>query len=99
MPTPAACYNCSCIAYCSPCCRDTDAEMHLRECKLLPILWHSKASVTCFLALRAITRQSFEEIMKLKEQLKDIRSEPMISAENPYKGNNYVTLYNLGNTK
>ncbi|XP_072746253.1 SET and MYND domain-containing protein 4 isoform X2 [Anoplolepis gracilipes] len=92
---PAACCTCSCVAYCSRRCRDMDAKVHLRECKLLPILWHSKASVTCFLALRAITQKSFEEIMKLKKQLMDSGSSLNISVKNPYRGDDYMAFYNL----
>lgn len=95
VPIPAACYTCSCVAYCSRRCRDADAKVHLRECKLLPILWHSKASVTCFLALRAITQKSFEEIMKLKDQFVDSGKALNISAKNPYRGNDYMTFYHL----
>jgi len=97
VPTPAACYSCSCVAYCNRRCRDADAQVHSRECKLLPALWHSKASVTCFLALRAITQRSFEEAMKLKERFMNPDS-TKFSAENPYRGDDYVnTFYNLGN--
>ncbi|GAB1861357.1 SET and MYND domain-containing protein 4 [Camponotus japonicus] len=92
---PVPCRTCSCIVYCSRRCRDADAQVHLRECKLLPILWRSKASVTCFLALRAITQKSLEEIMKLKEQLVDSGNALNISAKNPYRGNDYMTFYNL----
>ncbi|XP_019885520.2 SET and MYND domain-containing protein 4 isoform X2 [Camponotus floridanus] len=92
---PVPCRTCSCIIYCSRRCRDADAQVHLRECKLLPILWRSKASVTCFLALRAITQKSLEEIMKLKKQLVDSGSALNISAKNPYRGNDYMTFYNL----
>ncbi|XP_029675383.1 SET and MYND domain-containing protein 4-like [Formica exsecta] len=95
VPIPTACCTCSCIAYCSRRCRDADAQVHLRECKLLPTLWHSKASVTCFLALRAITQKSFEEIMKLKKQLADSGNALNISAKNPYRGDDYMTFYNL----
>ncbi|XP_012543048.1 SET and MYND domain-containing protein 4 [Monomorium pharaonis] len=96
VPTPAACRTCSCIAYCSRRCRDADAQVHSRECKLLPVLWHSKASVTCFLALRAITQKSFEETMRLKERLRNSESASKISIENPYRGADYAnTFYNL----
>ncbi|KAL0119550.1 hypothetical protein PUN28_007773 [Cardiocondyla obscurior] len=96
VPIPAACHTCSCVAYCSRRCRDADAQVHSRECKLLPALWHSKTSITCFLALRAITRRPFEETMKLKERLRDFKSMPKISAENPYRGDDYsTTFYNL----
>ncbi|KAL6258691.1 hypothetical protein P5V15_010643 [Pogonomyrmex californicus] len=92
---PAACRTCTCVAYCSHRCRDADAQVHSRECKLLPALWHSKASVTCFLALRAITQIPFEEAMKLNQRLKDSGNASRISAENPYRGENYATFYNL----
>jgi hypothetical protein len=97
VPIPAACHNCSCVAYCSRHCRDADAQVHLRECKLLPILWHSKASITCFLALRAITQKPFKEIMKLKERIKNSAAASEFSADSPYRTDDYVTFYNLGN--
>lgn len=100
VPTPAACHTCSCVAYCSRRCRDADAQVHSRECELLPALWYSKASITCFLALRAITQRPFEEIMRLKEGLRDPGSVSKISAENPYRGDDYTNaFYNLGNSR
>ncbi|XP_011695563.1 PREDICTED: SET and MYND domain-containing protein 4 [Wasmannia auropunctata] len=96
VPMPAACGTCNHVAYCSRRCRDADTQVHSRECKLLPALWHSRASVTCFLALRAITQRSFEEITRLKERFRDPGSTPKISAENPYRGDDYAnTFYNL----
>lgn len=94
VPIPSAC--CSCIAYCSCRCRDANAEVHQRECNLLQALWHSGASVTCFLALRAITQKSFEEVMKLKKRLKNFENVSKISAENPYRGDDYMAFNNLG---
>lgn len=96
MPVPAACYTCSCIAYCSRRCRDADAQKHLRECRLLPVLWHSKASVTCFLALKSITQRPFEEVIELKKRLGDGASAFKICPENPYLRDDYMTFYNLG---
>ncbi|EFN88450.1 SET and MYND domain-containing protein 4 [Harpegnathos saltator] len=95
VPIPAACRTCSCVAYCSRRCRDRDAQVHLRECSLLPVLWHSKASVTCFLALKAITQRPFEEVMKLKERLGDAAGALRISPENPYLGDDCITFHNL----
>ncbi|XP_011883193.1 PREDICTED: SET and MYND domain-containing protein 4 [Vollenhovia emeryi] len=96
VPMPAACRTCSCVAYCSRRCRDADAQVHSRECKLLPVLWHSQASVTCFLALRAITQKPFEETMGLRERLRNPGSASKISAENPYRSDDYAnTFYNL----
>lgn len=59
----------------------------------MPVLWHSKASVTCFLALKAITQRSFEEVMELKGRLGDVAS---ASPEKPYLEDDYITFYNLG---
>ncbi|EZA53989.1 SET and MYND domain-containing protein [Ooceraea biroi] len=95
VPISAACRTCSCVAYCSRHCRDVDAQVHLRECKLLPILWHSKASVTCFLALRAIVQKPYEQVLELKERIKDSGSATNITAGNPYRGDDYMTFYNL----
>lgn len=96
VPTPAACCACSCVAYCSRRCRDADAQVHLRECKLLPALWHSRASVTCFLALRAIMQKPFEEMIKLRDRLKNSENVSKFSAKNPYRGDDYMNFYNLG---
>nr|XP_012223994.1 PREDICTED: SET and MYND domain-containing protein 4 [Linepithema humile] len=95
VPTPAACHACSCVAYCSRRCRDADAQVHLRECKLLPALWHSRASVTCFLALRAIMQKPFEETMKFRDRLKNSENVSKFSAKNPYLGDDYINFYNL----
>ncbi|XP_014485617.1 PREDICTED: SET and MYND domain-containing protein 4-like [Dinoponera quadriceps] len=91
VPIPAIC--CTCVAYCSRRCRDADAQVHPRECRLLPVLWNSKASVTCFLALKAVTQRSFDEVVKLKGRLGGAAFR--ISPENPYLGDDYATFYNL----
>ncbi|KYN03191.1 PREDICTED: SET and MYND domain-containing protein 4-like [Cyphomyrmex costatus] len=94
VPTPAAC--CNCVAYCSRRCRDADAPVHSKECKLLPALWYSKASVTCFLALRAITQRPFEEVIMLQEQFKNPGNALKFSAVHPYRGDDYMgAFYNL----
>ncbi|KAK2584344.1 hypothetical protein KPH14_006734 [Odynerus spinipes] len=94
-PTPAACNACSCVAYCSTRCRDEDAEVHLRECDLLPALWLSKASVTCFLALRALLQRPFDELLEMRESLRACKGKHDISEKRPYKGHDYESFYNL----
>ncbi|KAI4487055.1 hypothetical protein M0802_012078 [Mischocyttarus mexicanus] len=69
VPIPAACNVCSCIAYCSTRCRDKDAQVHMYECNLLPVLWLSQASITCILALRTLLQKPFKEFLEMKERL------------------------------
>lgn len=88
-PLPASCYKCSSITYCSPKCRDADEPLHRLECGILGPLWYSKASVTCFLALRAIIQRPYEEFVKIKQQKLELGKEP-------YLGKNYKTFCNLG---
>ncbi|XP_014236002.1 SET and MYND domain-containing protein 4-like [Trichogramma pretiosum] len=90
---PATCYKCSSIAYCSPDCRDKDTRVHEIECAMLPPLWCSNASVTCMLALRAITHKPFEQFIKLKDPELVKRQTP--SKEKPYLGKDYRTFTNL----
>ncbi|XP_035734855.1 SET and MYND domain-containing protein 4-like [Vespa mandarinia] len=95
VPMPAACNICSCIAYCSTRCRDKDAEVHLRECNLLPPLWLSKASITCFLALRALLQRPFVEFVEMKERLTFNKEKRDISEKRPYNGDDYESFYDL----
>ncbi|KAG7209348.1 hypothetical protein KM043_015449 [Ampulex compressa] len=94
-PIPAACRSCTHLAYCSVRCRNLHAKVHLRECKLLSALWLSKASVTCFMALKAIIQRPFEEIIKLKDKLGASKGKLEITAQRPYRGCHYETLYGL----
>lgn len=95
VPMPAACYTCSCVAYCSIPCRDSDAKVHQNECALLPTLWLSKTSITCFLALRSVTQKPFEELFKLRDKLVRSKGKFEASAQQPYKGEDYEALYGL----
>nr|XP_050866692.1 SET and MYND domain-containing protein 4-like [Vespula vulgaris] len=95
VPTPAICNICSCIAYCSIRCRDKDAEVHLRECNLLPALWLSKASITCFLALRALLQRPFVEFAEMRERLMSNKKKREISEKRPYKADDYDSFYDL----
>ncbi|XP_015599275.1 SET and MYND domain-containing protein 4 [Cephus cinctus] len=95
-PIPAACYACSCIAYCSPRCRDADAEAHLIECNILTTLWQSNASVTCLLALKAVTQRPFADLLKLQEHLKvNAGKSNEITKSHPYRGDHYEAFHGL----
>ncbi|XP_017886108.1 SET and MYND domain-containing protein 4-like [Ceratina calcarata] len=95
VPLPAACAACSCIAYCSISCRDKDAKIHEIECKILPDLWISRTSINCFLALRVITKQPFDELMKHKEKMKNMASKLEVSVERPYRSDDFETFCGL----
>ncbi|XP_031850428.2 protein-lysine N-methyltransferase SMYD4 [Nomia melanderi] len=84
-PIPAACNVCSCVAYCSIRCRNKDAKVHRNECVLLPTLWVSNTSITCFLALRTITQQPYEHLLKLKDKVEACKGKLYVSAEQPYR--------------
>ncbi|XP_051162262.1 SET and MYND domain-containing protein 4-like isoform X2 [Leptopilina boulardi] len=89
-PIPAYC--CSSIAYCSINCRNSDKNLHSIECKILGPLWSSGMSVTCLLALRAITQRPLNELIKLEEKL----NEKYVGSKiQPYKGSDYESLYGM----
>ncbi|XP_053987959.1 SET and MYND domain-containing protein 4 [Hylaeus volcanicus] len=95
VPTPAACNTCSCVAYCSIPCRDADATVHRNECTLLPTLWNSKTSITCFLALRSVTQRPFEELFALKDKLKASKGRFEVTAERPHRSDDFEAYYGL----
>lgn len=95
VPTPAACQTCSYVAYCGTSCRDADAKVHKIECMLLPKLWGSKTSVTCFLALRSITQRSFEELFKLKDTLEASKGRFDVSKQRPHRSDDFEAYYGL----
>ncbi|XP_066591928.1 SET and MYND domain-containing protein 4-like [Prorops nasuta] len=94
VPFPAACYTCNSVAYCSPKCREADAETHLVECYILPTLWMSSASITCFLAIKTVIQKPYQEMLKLKEKLKTVQSKEIVR-KRPFKGSNYLDFYSL----
>lgn len=50
-------------------------------------------SVTCLLALRAITQRPLNELIKLEEKL----NEKYVGSKiQPYKGSDYESLYGMG---
>ncbi|XP_078044040.1 protein-lysine N-methyltransferase SMYD4 [Augochlora pura] len=95
VPIPAACNVCSCVAYCSIRCRNADAKVHQNECVLLPTLWYSNTSVTCFLALRAITQRPYEQLIKLKDRLEMSKGRFSVTTERPYKGHDFEAFYGM----
>lgn len=69
-PVPASCDKCIHLVYCSQRCRNSDEKVHRYECSLLPILYSSKASITCYLAIKIIIEHSFDELIRLKDSKK-----------------------------
>lgn len=54
---PVACPRCSAVLFCGAECRDVAERTHHGvECGVLPLLWGSGASITCLMALRAISQ-------------------------------------------
>lgn len=96
-PIPPTCGLCSCVAYCGIACRNADAKLHERVCNLLPALWLSKASITCFLALKAIIQQPYEKVMRLtRDQLESSSKGTVpIDEKRPYRGKDYARFYSL----
>ncbi|XP_015187287.1 PREDICTED: SET and MYND domain-containing protein 4-like [Polistes dominula] len=95
VPIPAACNVCSCVSYCSTRCRDKDAQLHIRECSLLPVLWLSQASITCILALRTLLQRPFKEFLEMRERLTTTKEKREISEKKPYNGNDYESFHDL----
>ncbi|CAK9796407.1 SET and MYND domain-containing protein 4 [Anthophora plagiata] len=95
VPIPADCQTCSYVAYCSTSCRDEDAKMHENECTLLPILWTSKISVTCFLAIKAVTQHAFEKIFERRDKLEASKGKLEVSKQKPHLSGNIEAFYGL----
>ncbi|KZC10665.1 SET and MYND domain-containing protein 4 [Dufourea novaeangliae] len=94
-PLPAACNICCCVAYCSLRCRDADAKVHQNECVLLPTLWSSNTSITCFLALRAVTQRPFDELIQLKDKLKTSKGRFDVTVHKPHRGQDFEAFYGM----
>lgn len=72
---PIYCPFCVNVLYCSEKCEQESSTHHKIECSILPIIWGSKTSITCHLALRIISQKSPEYFSKLKDTLKSLKPE------------------------
>lgn len=95
VPIPTLCETCNYVAYCSISCRNKDSKTHENECMILPSLWISKTSVNCFLALKAIVQRPFDELFRLKDQLEISKGRVQISEQQPYRTDDFETIYGL----
>ncbi|KAG6465918.1 hypothetical protein O3G_MSEX015498 [Manduca sexta] len=88
-PILVPCPKCPNVIFCSEKCLEAaQKSYHAYECHIVPLLWKSGCSVTCFIALRMITQNKKEYFTKIVSEL-DSKSSGV------YKTDDYKNIYNL----
>lgn len=93
---PIACKQCADVIFCSTKCRD-DAwnTFHRHECGIMLHLWNSGASITCQMALRAISQKSLKYFVDIKGELEELRNRPDYAKTDNYPHDDYRRVFNL----
>ena len=95
------CENCTWVCYCSPECRKIANETyHKYECGIIKIILESGFNVYPYLALRLVTKEGLENLLKIREDLEQ-RSEKSGSGAGEesqskfYSSKDFRNAYNL----
>lgn len=91
---PIACQTCADVIFCSPKCR-SEASFHRYECGIIQHLWNSGASITCQMALRAISQKSLKYFLDIKEELAALSDHPDYEKTDKYPNDDYRRVFNL----
>lgn len=93
---PISCNHCADVVFCSEKCRD-DAwnTFHQIECGVIQHLWNSGASITCQMALRAISQKSLKYFLEIKEELEELRNNVDYAKTDSYPINDYRRVFPL----
>ena len=91
------CEKCTWVCYCSTECRQIANETyHQYECGIINILLQSGFNVYAYMALRLVTKEGLENLLKLKDDLENNRSEKSGENErNFYSSRDFRNAYNL----
>jgi SET and MYND domain-containing protein 4 len=74
---PIACKHCADVIFCSTKCRDIAwNSYHQIECGILQHLWNSGISITCQMALRAISQKPLKYFLDMKDELEELKKNP-----------------------
>lgn len=93
---PFACDQCADVVYCTKKCRD-DAwqSYHQNECGIMQHLWNSGASITCQMALRAISQKSLKYFLEIREELNELSHKVDYAKTDGYPVNDYRRVFPL----
>lgn len=93
---PIACNNCADVIFCSENCRDAACKsFHRFECGIMQHLWNSGASITCQMALRAISQKSLKYFIDIKGELDELRKNPDYAKTDSYPNDDYRRIFLL----
>ena len=93
---PIACDNCADVIFCSKKCRDEAwKSYHQTECGIMQHLWNSGASITCQMALRAISQKSLKYFLDIKDELDELRSNVDYAKTDGYPVDDYRRVFPL----
>ncbi|KAG5673986.1 hypothetical protein PVAND_003982 [Polypedilum vanderplanki] len=93
---PIACSNCADVIYCSENCRDNSWKtFHRFECGIIQHLWSSGASITCQMALRAISQKPLNYFVNLREELIELKSNIDYSKIDTLSNDDYRRIFVL----
>lgn len=93
---PIACDHCADVIFCSKKCRDVAYNSyHQNECGIMQHLWNSGASITCQMALRAISQKSLKYFLDIKDDLEALRSNVDYERTDSYTIDDYRRVFPL----
>lgn len=93
---PIACNYCADVVFCSSKCRDKAwNSFHKTECGIMQHLWNSGASITCQMALRAISHKSLKYFLDIQGELEELRKTPDYTKTEAYPNDDYRRVFPL----
>lgn len=93
---PIACNYCADVIFCSRKCRDKAwNSFHKTECGIMQHLWNSGVSITCQMALRAISQRSLKYFLDIQDELEELRINPDYTKTDAYPYDDYRRVFLL----
>jgi hypothetical protein len=93
---PIACTGCADVIFCSEKCRDIACNSYHRiECGIMQHLWNSGASITCQMALRAVSQKSLKYFLDMKVELEELRKSRDYVKADAYPNDDYRRVFLL----
>lgn len=93
---PVACSDCADVIFCSEKCRDEACRTYHRfECGIMQHLWNSGASITCQMALRAVSQKSLKYFLDIKDELNELQKAADYDRTDKYPNDDYRRVFSL----
>lgn len=93
---PIACPTCADVIFCSEICHNKAcSSFHRFECGIMQHLWNSGVSVTCQMALRAISQHSLQYFKDIKPELESLREKVDYEKTDKYPSGDYRRVFSL----